>query len=63
MRETSIALVIFSLPGDIVTHINGTEIHGSRDVYKMLEDNCDLEMTVVRKNQVLTFRVRPEPAE
>ena len=48
------------IPGDIITHINGTEIHGSRDVYKMLESEDDLELTIVRKNQILKLTVQPE---
>ena len=35
-------------PGDIVTHINGVPLHGTRDVYKMLEGDGDLVMRVVR---------------
>ncbi len=48
------------LPGDIITHINGTEIHGSRDVYKYLESEFDLKMTVVRQHRVFTVLVKPE---
>jgi len=49
-------------PGDIVTHINGGQIHGSRDVYKLLEGNDSLEMLVCRgPDKKFMVTVRPEP--
>ena len=48
------------MPGDVVTDINGSPIHGSRDVNKHLEGDQDLQMTVVRKNRYLRFTVKPE---
>ena len=53
-------MTFYAILGDIVTHINGTEIHGSRDVYKMLESDDDLNLTIVRKNQTLHITVKPE---
>jgi len=47
-------------PGDIVTHINGSAVMGTRDVYKFLEGQEDLILTLVRRNQVITVRVVPE---
>jgi len=48
-------------PGDIVTHINGKPIHGSRDVYKLLEGSEDLNFTVIRdQNKFHQITVRPE---
>jgi len=48
-------------PGDIVTHINGRPIHGSRDVYKLLEGREDLNFTVIRdQNKFHQITVRPE---
>ena len=52
------------VPGDIVTHINGVEIHESKDVYKILEAEEDLQMTVIRtvntKARTLKLTVKPE---
>jgi len=49
-------------PGDIVTHINGRPIHGSRDVYKLLEGKDDLNFTVIRdQNHFHQITVSPEP--
>jgi len=51
-------------PGDIVTHINGRPIHGSRDVYKLLEERDDLNFTVIRdKNKFQQITVIPEPSQ
>jgi len=48
-------------PGDIVTHINGTPVHGTRDVYKMLEGREDLSMRVISHlGKVFDVTVRPE---
>lgn len=48
-------------PGDIVTHINGKPIHGSRDVYKLLEGREDMNFTVIRdQNRFHQITVRPE---
>jgi len=48
-------------PGDIVTHINGHPIHGSRDVYKKLEGEGDLSFSVLRdKARLDNVVVRPE---
>ena len=48
------------ISGDIITHINDYPIHGSSDVYKHLEGDKELSMIVVRRNQVLKVKVRPE---
>eukprot|EP00092_Neocalanus_flemingeri_P038353 GFUD01041756.1.p1 GENE.GFUD01041756.1~~GFUD01041756.1.p1 ORF type:complete len:447 (-),score=119.75 GFUD01041756.1:176-1516(-) len=48
-------------PGDIVTHINGKPIHGSRDVYKLLEGKEDLNFTLIRdQTKFHQITVRPE---
>lgn len=48
-------------PGDIVTHINGHAVHGSRDVYKKLEAEEDLSFSVIRdKARLDNVVVRPE---
>ena len=48
-------------PGDIITHINGNEMHTSGDVYEMLEQENQLQVSVIRGNQRLQFNVNPEP--
>lgn len=48
------------VPGDIITHINGGAIHGTNDVYKLLEGRDDLDITVVRKSETIRVQVRPE---
>ena len=48
-------------PGDIVTHINRTPVHGTMDVYKMLDTQQELVMTVVgHMGKVFTVTVHPE---
>lgn len=49
-------------PGDIVTHINGKEIGGAKDVYTILSDEktSNLRMTVIRSGVVLQLSVTPE---
>ena len=51
-------------PGDIVTHINGKEIYDSGDVYKLLETEDALKLSVVRtvdsEFKELTLMVKPE---
>jgi HtrA serine peptidase 2 len=52
------------VPGDIVTHINGVDIHESKDVYRILETDQDLHLTIVRtvdaKAKTLNLTVKPE---
>ena len=49
------------LPGDIITHINGTPIHGSSDVYKILESNIpELYLNVLRKGRFIQIKIQPE---
>ena len=48
------------LLGDIVTHINDAPIAGVADVYKFLDGQEDLQLTLVRKNQVINVVVTPE---
>jgi len=48
--------------GDIVTHINGQPIHGTRDVYKLLEAQDDLLFTVIRDMKIFQLTVKPESA-
>lgn len=48
-------------PGDIVTHINDSPIHGVTDLYKLLEGQQDLAMTVLgHKGNIVTRTIRPE---
>ena len=52
------------IPGDIVTHVNGREIYESKDVYKLLETDEDLQLTIVRtvrgRAQTYLITVKPE---
>jgi HtrA serine peptidase 2 len=48
------------LTGDILTHINSQPVHGSRDVYKLLEGSEELVCTVVRDMKAFRATVRPE---
>lgn len=47
-------------PGDIVTHINESPITGVADVYKFLDGQDALQLTLIRKNQVINVVVTPE---
>ena len=48
-------------PGDIVTHINESPVHGTRDVYKVLESPGEVVLTLVNTmGKVVSVRVRPE---
>ncbi|PSN42747.1 Serine protease HTRA2 [Blattella germanica] len=47
-------------PGDIVTHINGNPVYGASNVYTALESSQYLQMSVVRGNQHLVFKITPE---
>lgn len=48
-------------PGDIVTHINGKEIHNTSDIYSFLcEKGKALNMTIYRGNQRLEVMIIPE---
>lgn len=48
-------------PGDIVTHINGKEIHNTSDIYSFLSQNgIDLKMTIYRGAKKLEVRIVPE---
>ena len=60
-----IKITFFYFSGDIVTHINNTPIHGSRDVYKFLEnpDARTLSMVVIRKSKMLKVIVQPEQGD
>jgi type II secretory pathway component PulC len=44
-------------PGDIITHVNGVTITSSKDIYKFLEDDCNLSVTVMRKGKIIKFDV------
>ena len=44
-------------PGDIITHINGSPITASQDIYKFLEDDCNLYVTIMRRGKVLKILV------
>ena len=61
MVENSPSHIAGLKPGDIVTHINGVPLYGTRDVYKMLEGSGDLSMRVVsHMGKVMDVLVRPE---
>lgn len=48
-------------PGDIVTHINDSPIHGVTDLYKLLEGRKDLVMRVLgHQGQFYNIRITPE---
>lgn len=47
-------------PGDIITHINNHDVYSSRDVYKVLESQGDLNMVVIRNGQRYTVTLVPE---
>ncbi|KAL3275767.1 hypothetical protein HHI36_020512 [Cryptolaemus montrouzieri] len=49
-------------PGDIVTHVEGTQITGANDIYKILENSSvkTLSMSVYRNGTVTELRVTPE---
>lgn len=47
-------------PGDVITHINNHPVYSSRDVYKVLESQGDLNMVVVRNGQRYSVTVVPE---
>ena len=47
-------------PGDIITHINGTEIHSSGDVFELCETSEDLHVTVIRNTIIHHLTVKPE---
>ncbi|KAJ9591234.1 hypothetical protein L9F63_002240 [Diploptera punctata] len=47
-------------PGDIVTHINGSAVHGASNVYAALETSQHLQMTVYRGNQKINIKITPE---
>eukprot|EP00088_Acartia_fossae_P030591 TRINITY_DN3159_c0_g1_i11.p1 TRINITY_DN3159_c0_g1~~TRINITY_DN3159_c0_g1_i11.p1 ORF type:complete len:528 (-),score=97.91 TRINITY_DN3159_c0_g1_i11:823-2406(-) len=47
--------------GDVITHINDQAIHGSRDVYKILEGQASpLKLTVWRGKQQIIMDIYPE---
>ena len=45
---------------DIITHINGIEMHDTRNVYELLESPQDLSVTLIRDNVIKFVTVRPE---
>ena len=47
-------------PGDIITHINGIEIHSSGDVFELLETPEDLNITLLRNTVTHHLTVKPE---
>jgi S1-C subfamily serine protease len=44
-------------PGDIITHINGSAITSSKDIYKFLEETGSLKMTIIRKGREIQLEV------
>ena len=47
-------------PGDIITHINGKEIHDSGEFNSFLEGHEDLCIKFTRKDQIMQVTVTPE---
>lgn len=48
-------------PGDIVTHINGKEVHNTSDIYAFLsEKGKALNMTIYRGTKRLEVMIVPE---
>ena len=47
-------------PGDVITHINGNEIHECSEVMELLETTAELLVTVRRKN-LTAFNVKVQP--
>ena len=47
-------------PGDIITHINGKDIHDSGEFNSFLEGSEDLRIKFTRKDQIMQVTVTPE---
>jgi len=48
-------------PGDVITHINGNEIHECSEVMELLETNKDLVVTIRRENRhAFNVLIKPE---
>ena len=48
-------------PGDVITHINGNEIHECSEVMELLETNKELVVTIRRENrQAFNVLIKPE---
>ena len=48
-------------PGDVITHINGIEIHQCSEVMEFLETNEELNVTIRRENhRPFNISVKPE---
>lgn len=48
-------------PGDVITHINGNEIHECSEVMELLETNAELVVTIRRENQhPFNVLIKPE---
>lgn len=62
IRSSKVGKLVFlsSIPGDVVTHINGKAILTAKDFYRFMEGDEDLEMIVYRKTKQLKFLVQPE---
>lgn len=49
------------MPGDIVTHINGKEIHNTSDIYAFLsEKGKALNMIIYRGTKRLEIKILPD---
>jgi len=47
-------------PGDIITRINETEIKSASDVYKIIEQQSELRVTVLRNHQPMNLTIIAE---
>jgi S1-C subfamily serine protease len=48
------------MPGDIVTHVNGTPVHSASNIYQALDSGQPLKMIMVRGTQRLQVNIIPE---
>ncbi|XP_021931095.1 serine protease HTRA2, mitochondrial isoform X4 [Zootermopsis nevadensis] len=47
-------------PGDIVTHVNGSAVHGASNIYQALETGQPLKVIVIRGTEHLHIKIIPE---
>jgi S1-C subfamily serine protease len=44
-------------PGDIITHINGSAVISSKDIYNFLDGDEKLRMTMIRAGKIIKINV------
>ena len=47
-------------PGDVISQINGKVVTTATDVYRAVEENQELNITVLRGKKTLVLKVLPE---